>query len=276
MLTKARQSLPGSANARRALAIAAATALLWFCFGTLSFQVRCDGELAPGNARVVAAPFDGVLMELLVRPGDAVQAGQPIARLDTRELTLERERLQSELVAKQMEISQRLGDRQSELAALISAQAEALAAQLAVAEQRIEQAEVRSTVNGVVLRGDWEQRVGQRVAHGAPLVEVGDGLSRVEIHIPERLATEIDADMPARFVPLADPARAAACRVTRVHRAAEPIEGATVVLAEAEFDAPQDWAPAGMRGVVRINAGPRRVWWITLRPLIQWIQRGWA
>jgi multidrug efflux pump subunit AcrA (membrane-fusion protein) len=43
--------------------------------------------------RTVSAPFQGVLAELAVRRGDTVKRGQLLARMDDRELQLERLRL---------------------------------------------------------------------------------------------------------------------------------------------------------------------------------------
>ena len=52
---------------------------------------RWTGVIAPAEAVDVAPPFDGVLAEVAVRPGDTVAAGQVVALLDERLLRQELE-----------------------------------------------------------------------------------------------------------------------------------------------------------------------------------------
>lgn len=247
-----------------------------FLFGSMNYSIRCDGTLAPSDSRVVSAPFGGALTELYVRPGDAVSKGQLIAKLDTDPLSLEQHRLRSELNIKRISIAQHLERREADLASLAMAESEAIVAQLDAVTQQLKKAAVRSPINGVVLRGDWEQHLGQTVAQGETLIEVGNRMNRVELVIPERLAPEIAVGMTAKFLPMADPGKSVGCRITRVQVSAEPLKGESVVRAEAVFEDEHEWTIAGMEGVARVDAGPRRIWWICLHRAIRWFQRGLA
>ena len=54
--------------------------------GPLRIEVRAAGRLVPQGARRVAAPIDGVIEEVLARPGDSVVAGELLLRLSNREV----------------------------------------------------------------------------------------------------------------------------------------------------------------------------------------------
>ena len=64
--------------------------LAWGFFGTVSTEVEADGILVRRGGRVVGAmaPAAGTIERLLVKPGDIVNRGQPIAALMQPELTL--------------------------------------------------------------------------------------------------------------------------------------------------------------------------------------------
>ena len=64
------------------LSVAVSVLVLWGAFGTVQRTVQAPAVLiAPGERFVVAAPVSGVVIELLAEVGDAVAAGQPIARV---------------------------------------------------------------------------------------------------------------------------------------------------------------------------------------------------
>ena len=50
------------------------------------YRVPASCEVQPYFLQQVAAPFDGVLEKTFVRPGDQVEKGQLLARLDGREI----------------------------------------------------------------------------------------------------------------------------------------------------------------------------------------------
>jgi HlyD family secretion protein len=72
-------------------------AILWSIFGEIPERVNGVGILLPGGAtRVLSAPLNGVVLELLVKPGEEIQPGTNVARMgvgaDATELELLRKR----------------------------------------------------------------------------------------------------------------------------------------------------------------------------------------
>ncbi|MEQ8660499.1 MAG: biotin/lipoyl-binding protein, partial [Gammaproteobacteria bacterium] len=99
------------AHGRRRLAVAATVCAVAVLVGAwpVRDRVAAEVELQPELQRVLAAPFDAVLAETLVRAGDRVTAGQALVRLDGRELVIERAALSSELA----QLDQRLASRRA-------------------------------------------------------------------------------------------------------------------------------------------------------------------
>ena len=56
-------------------------------------RIGADGEVQASTSRTIVPPFSGFLGEVLVRPGDAVSAGQLLATMDTSEMALDRAEL---------------------------------------------------------------------------------------------------------------------------------------------------------------------------------------
>jgi len=69
------------------------------------FRISAQAVVEGSVQRAVVAPFDGFLREAPVRAGDTVKAGQSMARLDDRDLRLEKTRWEAELeVAQRKEL----------------------------------------------------------------------------------------------------------------------------------------------------------------------------
>jgi hypothetical protein len=52
----------------------------------------------------------------------------------------------------------------------------------------------------------------------------------------------------------------------------QPRNGKNVFIAEATVEDNPAWMRAGMEGVARIDAGTRRVWWVALHRMIDYLR----
>ena len=156
-----------------------------------------SGTLKAANSAFIKARVAGELQGLTVREGDAVKAGQIIARVDATEYAarLQQAQDQADAAKTQIVITQRQFDNNkalvdqgfisktaldTSLATLNSAQAShrATLANVAVAKKAVEDTVMRSPLTGTV-----SQRLaqpGERVGVDAKVVEVID-LSRIEL-----------------------------------------------------------------------------------------------
>ncbi|MEM9352036.1 MAG: efflux RND transporter periplasmic adaptor subunit [Planctomycetota bacterium] len=254
---------PGSTK-RKAMAAALLLAAAWVAFGKIEYRLAAPCLVETTGDLQLSAPFEGAIAASLVQPGDRVTEGQLLARMDTQTLQAEREKLRSEL--RRARVITRQASMAGDVAQAAQAHSEAgiAEAQLKITEQKIAAAEIRAPAAGVILEGRLEPRLGEVVTLGEPLLRFApQGQWKINVHVPEHSAAELAAGQVATAAISARPEVANQLRITQVQAASQVEGGKNVFTAEAEFaEAPPEWLRAGMRGVARVDAGRRPVWWV--------------
>jgi HlyD family secretion protein len=199
--------------------------------GPVAARLRLEGTLEATETRTVTQPMAGRATEVLVRAGDAVTAGQVLARFDPLAQRAELARAESRLVAAEADafraelLLARL-ERQASSdegedalalaqARLATAQAEIEARRAAyrVARRRLGDQAVRAPLSGVVLSRRIEP--GQAVAAGETLLIIGAPARRLRLtaDAPEAAMAQVVVGQPARFTVPAFPGRTFEARV---------------------------------------------------------------
>jgi multidrug resistance efflux pump len=191
-------------------------------------RVAADARLEGRIQRAVVAGVEGYLVEVEARPGDVVREGQVLARLDDRDLRVEHVRWEGRREQLRREQREALAahdrSQQSILAARI-AQAEA---QLALLSAQHERTVLAAPFDGVIVRGDLQQRLGSPVEKGEVLFEVAplDGY-RVVLEVDERDIAYVAPGQTGRLRLSALPGDATPFTVERVTPVASRPTGAT-------------------------------------------------
>lgn len=82
--------------------------------GPIDFAVMASGKIVPGYAETVNSPIDSRIVEVFKRPGDRVEAGEPLLRLDLAEAETDYGKLQDERRMKELQLEQlRISNRNS-------------------------------------------------------------------------------------------------------------------------------------------------------------------
>ena len=257
--------------------LAAVTLLIaWLALWPRPHAVEGRATIVADRSRVLAAPFEAILAEIHVRPGDRVAAGDPIVRLDGYRLRMEQQRLAAELqqAAKDRDIAM-AGHRIAE-AQLAGLRRDSLARQLDLTVQRLSQLVLTSPIDGIVLRGDLSRHVGSTLQLGQTVVEIAPaGSLRAEIAVDQ---TDRSMIAPGDRVELRFAAvgtQTTASVIQRIWPAAEIREEQNVFVAIAAMPASGPasragssarggWA-AGMTGTAVIDGPTRPLAWRWLR-----------
>ena len=255
----------GTRLRRKAIAAFGAAVLIG-AFVPLPYPVRATCELQPVVRRVIAAPFDGILKHSVARAGELVRKGQLLAEMDGRELRSQLAEAVADRERAEKESDFALSEGRVADARIAALAAEGLGHRIDLLEYRIGHLEVRSPIDGVVLKGDLER------AEGAPL-RVGDSL--FEVGPLERLVAEIA--IPAGDISLVEPGAAVklklesdtlatvGSRILRIAPKSEWRDDRNVFICEAEVENGRETLRAGLKGKAKVSGPHRPLAWIWAR-----------
>ncbi len=213
------------------------------------YRISCRCVVEPMQRRFVVAPHDGLIEMSLVQPGDVVRAGQPLARMDAREVRwelagLEADRRQAQ---QQRDTSLTRGElAKSELARL---EIEQIDAKLELLRRRASLLELQAPLDGIVLSGSLEKLSSAPVKTGQVLFEIAplDRL-RVEVATPAEDYRHVQAGavVELRFDGRLNELQTGT--LARIRPRSEIREASDVFVAEVEMDNPDHSLRPGQRG----------------------------
>jgi hypothetical protein len=261
---------------KQAMYVALVPALAWLLLGKTTYVVTVPCEIIPAAEHRIAAPFEGTLLGSSALPGERVKQGQVLARFDTRELTLQRDKFAAELRNTELELTASLQKQDTVAAGMLGAQADMLRAELELVDYRLRRATIVAPSDGVILDGDLRRRVGEVIPLGEQLFTMSaDDRCAVELRAPESAAAFLRAGQTGVFTTLSQPDKQGVLRVLQVDPQAQVINGGNVFRAEAEVETPPEWMRVGMSGVARVETERRPVWWTMLHRTIDAIRLQW-
>jgi len=166
-------------------------------------SVLAPAEVAPRNGQVVAAPLDGVVAEFLVKPNQAVQAGQLLVRFDATTLKAQADVAERTLGVAEAELranSQRAfsdADSSARLD-LLAARVEQKRAERDYALELLGRSEVRAERNGIAVFADAQRFIGKPMRTGERLMEIADPAQaelRIELPVADAIGLEPGAEV---------------------------------------------------------------------------------
>jgi hypothetical protein len=168
------------------------------------YRVEARGRMFPNEKHIVFAPWDGTVIDVKVRGGQRVRAGQLLLTLRNDDLNAElltqknslNEKLQSvESLDGQIDVAVRIDDRKDAMrlrgqVAETMIEIEGLRNQITILEERMELLFVRVPRDGVVVtfQGELDQLTARPVGRGEVLLEIMDdtGDWHLELEVDDR------------------------------------------------------------------------------------------
>jgi len=233
-------------------------------FAQVEHRPRADFVLRSDELTHLIAPFDGYLAEIFVRPGESVAADQPLARLDTSELELELTAVLAEAGSHRRTMEKARADGALAEMRVAEARLAQTEARLEWLHHRLEQAMVRAPRDGVLVEGDWNDRIGAALKLGDPLFQVAriDRLY-VEVRLDERDLDHVRAANSGEIAFVARPRETWPVVIDLIHPGTTDGAAGPVFLVRCSFpDDPQTWWRPGMSGVCKFDSGSRPLLWV--------------
>ena len=243
------------------LGIAALLAVLIFV--KVEYRVEAPFIIRTQAMAEVPAAFDGYIREVLVRVGDEVKTGQPLLRLDDRDL-------QADATAAQAELQRFRAEADSAQAAGMVAEmqialrrVEQSRATLELARYRLSRVELKAPFDGVVVEGELREKLGAPVKRGESLFRI----ARLDDLYAELKADELDihniaTGSKAELALISRPSLTFPAAIQRIEPAAVAEEGGNHFIIRASLSgSAADWWRPGMSGLAKVNAGERSIAW---------------
>lgn len=258
-------------------AIAGAVLFLALVLGRWPYRVEAPFLLRSHQVVYLTAPFDGYIQEAPAEPGDVLNAGDVLARFDTRELLLEESGAQADLSRHQREAERHRAAGELADMRISEAQATQAGARLAQIRHRLERAALTTNFASTVVEGDLRQRLGAPVRAGDVLYQVArlDTLY-FEAQVDERDVNDIQAGAKVTVAFESRPAEKFDLIVERLEPAARTTPKGNIFIVRCKLVDPRaDWWRPGMGGVAKINVGWRNLFWVISHRTLDYFRLHW-
>jgi hypothetical protein len=249
--------------------------LLIICFYCPMFHVTAPFSFAPIDKRTMCAPFDGYIAKVNHHPGQLVKAGDVLLEMDTKDVVLEQLRYKSEAAAKYDEAqkyeadSTKIGDYKQAMEERAVALRE-----VDLRQSRIDRSIIHAPYDGVVLSGDWRDKVGAPVKQGDVLYDMSEHGLRAELSVAERDIQWLHGGQSGELATTSLPNERKAFHIEPhgIIPMGTPKEGENVFTVYAAPDQTNDqWRP-GMEGEAKVDVERRPVIWIWTHRLVDFIR----
>lgn len=228
----------------------------------------------PASRRFLTSPIAGRVIEAQVRPGDLVEPGQLLARIDDEQLRWELANVEADYQKASKKADSALASRSGGDLRMAQLEREQFSIQIDSIKSKLQQLEIRSPIAGVVVDGDWVPTSGTTVERAQTLFEIApldsmrvrtllstEDLGGVKVGTP--VTIRVDAAEGDKWIG----------EVERIDPRGR-LEGSDVVFeAETIVQNSQQSLRPGMRGSARLTSGWYSLGWMILhRPYI-WVMK---
>jgi RND family efflux transporter MFP subunit len=247
--------------------------LVFFSFAEGTFRVKATTVLEGSVQRVMSAPFSGYIAEAPARPGDVVQAGATLCRLDDRDLKLELSKSTAQRDQLQKEFRANMAKHDFAQVRIVGAKVEQAQAQIDLLTEQLSRAKVTAPFDGVVMSGDLSQSLGAPVERGQVLFEVAPlDNYRVIIQVDERDISYVQVGQHGELVLPSLPGESYPLVVSSITPVSMAKEGRNFFRVEAQVEQVSKRLRPGMEGVGKIDAGDQKLIWIWTHEMIDWFR----
>ncbi|MDP6955783.1 MAG: HlyD family efflux transporter periplasmic adaptor subunit, partial [Planctomycetota bacterium] len=263
---------PGRVLQRLTLVGSLSLTLFFACYKT-SYRVAAPVLIEPAMRRAVAAPFTGFVGMAEARAGDLVNEGDILCALETRELILEKQRLEGEKEEVRRKHAAALATRNASEARILEARARQVDADLDLVRENLVRAVLRAPFDGLVVLGDLSQEIGAPVEQGLILFEVAPlGGWRVVLQADERDVTELEVGQSGTLVLSSAPGMKLPLVLDVITPVSSAGEGVNSFRVEATLTSEPDWLRPGMEGLAKVDIEERLLIWTWTHRAFDWLR----
>ncbi len=258
----------------KAVAAAALAVLAALCVVPGTYEVASTASVHSDRKQLLVAAHDGYVADAMARPGDRVEAGELLARLDDGDLRLEQRRWQSKKRQLMKAYNNALGSHDRAEINIVKAQLDQAEAQLALLENQLTRTRVVAPFAGVVVAGDLTQSLGAPVKRGDLLYEIAPGEDFVlRLEVDERDVVDLELAQRGAVRLSSLPEDLLDFEISKITPVSSSLDGRHFFQVEAAFtDASQQFLSPGMTGIARVEVGSKPYIWLWFHRLVESFQ----
>jgi len=247
--------------------------VIFFAYFKVDYRVTAPTVIEGIVQRVVAAPFDGYIKEAPVRPGDIVNQGELLCRLDDRDLKLEHIKWSTEREQYAKKYQEAMAQHDRAQIRILRAKIDQAAAQMALLEEQLVRSRIAAPFNGVVMSGDLSQSLGTPVERGQELFQVAPLESyRVIIEVDERDILEIKRGQRGDLILPSMPGEAFSFEVEKITPVSTAREGRNYFRVEGRMQQASLRLRPGMEGIGKVTIDRRKLIWVWTHEPVNWLR----
>ena len=257
---------------RKLAAVIVVLLMIFFTFATGTYRVNTDVTIEGALRRVISAPFNGYVSYSIKRAGDIVKQEDVLARLDDRDLRLERIKWSSQYNQFKRQHREAMAKRNRAQVNILGAQIQQAKAQLDLAESRLKRTDIMAPFAGLIVNGDLSQRLGAAIQQGEVLYEITPlDDYRVILQVDERRIAEVKIGQRGPLVLSSLPEEEYYFEIEKILPTTSIKDGANLFRVEARLEKPSERLRPGMQGVGKVEIEERRLISIWTQTLREWV-----
>jgi RND family efflux transporter MFP subunit len=227
-------------------------------------RIEAGATVVPAGRRVVSAEVEGVIKRVPVHEGEQVAEGTVLAELDDTDNRLRLGQAQTDWALARRDLQDAGALGQLGAAAQARLQMEIAQEEVGLFHQKVELAQLRSPIAGVIVTPKVEEKVGKLLTRGEEFCELVEPFQMaVEMNVPETDEALIRPPAPVALKLNSFPTRTFRGTVERMGAQTVSAAGEQFFIVRALFPNPNGAARTGMVGQAKITAASG------------WSQSGW-
>ena len=248
--------------------------ILFVSFATGDYNIEGTFRIDVKEQQTVSSPFEGIMDKVYVKPGDLVKKGQKLAELDTLDLQLKAQEMESEILNLEKEYTIAVNERNTAKAQIARAKIKGVKAGLRLTQEQIKRGIIISPVDGTILtEKDLTQLYRAPVKRGDELFIIGDTADLEAVaFIPEDQIPELSDTDNGTIAVAGKPEIKIPVTISEIAAAAEVKEQQNVFKVRMSVQEKPEWLRPGMEGLVKVKHSEQRLIWIWSRKMINWIR----
>jgi RND family efflux transporter MFP subunit len=237
-------------------------------------KVGGNGYVLPTRTATVNAEIDGVIDKVNYHEGDVVPAGAAVASLRSDEYLLNLNDARSRYGILERELTRVQAASGAAAAQIERVRLEQTQREIAFNQVKLDQTQIRSPIDGVIVTPKIEEKRGQFIRRGEVFCETADiNPVIIEAAVPEDDIGLVRLDQEVWLKANAFSSQKFIGRVTQISPQATTEQDARVFIVRAEIENPNQILRTGMVGRVKILTGPRSIGYVLLRDPLRWLQK---